>query len=120
MDVSVIKSYLVSLGFKVDRRELSGFTEALKRAATESEIVASKMAKGFVAAGITITGALAGVAAGFVGLMDHVAQNDLDMQLFARRMFLSTDAARKMKTATDALGYSIEEIVWGPPELAER
>jgi hypothetical protein len=35
-------------------------------------------------------------------------------------MFMSTDAARKMKTATDALGVSIEEIVWGPPELAER
>jgi hypothetical protein len=120
VDVSVIKSYLVGLGFKVDRRELTLFNESLKKAGDLAERTVTGMTKTFVAGGVAITGTLAGIAAGFVGLMDHVAQNDLDMQLFARRMFLSTDAARKMKTATDALGFSIEEIVWGPPELAER
>jgi hypothetical protein len=79
-----------------------------------------KITKGFLLAGATVTGVLTSIAAGTVGLMDHVAGADLDMQLLARRLYLSTDAARKMKTATDALGYSIEEIVWGPPELAER
>lgn len=119
-DMAVIKEYLVSLGFRTDQRQLSHFTETLKKVANESELVAGKMAKGFLIAGITVTGALAGIAAGFISLADHVSQNDLDMQVFARRMFLSTDAARKMKMATDALGYSLEEIIWGPPELAER
>lgn len=120
MDVSVIKSYLVSLGFKVDNRQLGLFNEGLKKAARVAGEATGEITKGFLVAGATITGVLAGIAAGTVGMALHVADADLDMQLFARRMFLSTDAARKMKTATDALGYSIEEIVWGPPELAER
>lgn len=120
MDTSVIKSYLVELGFKVDNRQLNMFNEGMKKAARIAGDEIGNITKGFLVAGSTITGVLASIAAGTVGMMGHVADADLDMQVFARRMYLGVDAARKMKTATDALGYSIEEIVWGPPELAER
>ena len=120
MDMNVIKSYLVELGFKVDHRSLSHFTEGLKKASQAAEESTKGIAKGFLLAGTTVAGAMATIAAGTVGLMNHVAKGDLDMQVFARRMYMSTDAARKMKMATDALGYSVEEILWGPPELAER
>jgi len=120
MNTDIIKSYLVELGFKVDNRQLSAFNEGLKKAASVAGDEVGKITKGFLVAGATITGVLASIAAGTIGMMGHVADADLDMQVFARRMYLGVDAARKMKTATDALGYSIEEIVWGPPELAER
>jgi len=119
-NVSTIKQYLVSLGFDVNNHQLAQFSEGMKKAARVAEDAMGGITKGFVAGGATIAGVLTTIAGGTVALMNHVAQSDLDMQVFARRMFLSTDAARKMKTATDALGYSIEEIVWGPPELAER
>src|SRR6185503_17315643 len=119
-NASTIKQYLVGLGFDVNNHQLSQFNEALKKAARVAEDAMGGITKGFVLGGATITGVLTTIAGGTVALMNHIAQSDLDMQVFARRMFLSTDAARKMKTATDALGYSIEEIVWGPPELAER
>ena len=119
-NASTIKQYLVGLGFDVNNHQLSQFNEALKKAARIAEDAMGGITKGFVLGGATITGVLTTIAGGTVALMNHIAQSDLDMQVFARRMFLSTDAARKMKTATDALGYSIEEIVWGPPELAER
>lgn len=120
MNISTIKSYLVGLGFQVDHRGLNQFNEGLKKAATTAGEAIGGITKGFLVAGATVSGVLASIAAGTVGLMDHVAQGDLDMQVFARRMYMSTDAARKMKMATDALGYSVEEILWGPPELQER
>lgn len=120
MDISVIKSYLVELGFKVDNRQLNAFNEGMRKAALIAAREAGNITKGFLVAGTTITGVLASITAGTIGMMAHVADADLDMQVFARRMYLSVDAARKMKMATDALGYSIEDIVWGPPELAER
>lgn len=120
MNNDIIKSYLVSLGFKIDHPQLDQFNNALKQAGYEVTKLTSGMAKEFVVAGSVVAGALASVAAGTVALMDHTAQADLGYQLFARRMFMSTDAAKQLKIATDALGYSLEDIVWGPRELQER
>ena len=124
MDLSVIKSYLVSLGFAVDQPQLKKFNDALRNISVEVERVTTGtpfgMASMFVKAGAAVTGVLATIAAGTVGLMDHVASADLDFQLLARRMYMSTDAAKSMKIATDALGYSLEEIVRGPKELQDR
>lgn len=120
VDLSIIKSYLVELGFRTNQHELSKFKEGLKIAASTAGEATGKIGKGFLAMGALATGALASITAGTIGMAMHVAKSDLDMQIFARRMFLTTDAARKMKMATDALGYSLEEIIFGPPELQER
>lgn len=124
MDVNVLQEYLVSLGWKIDQPGLQKFQDALRKATelVERATVGTPfgMASMFVKAGAVITGVLAGIASGVVGVANSVAQGDMDMQLFARRMFMGTDAARQLKYATDALGYSLEEIVWGPKELQER
>jgi Transglycosylase SLT domain len=124
MDIDVIKSYLVSLGFAVDQPQLRQFQDTLRSMSASVERATTGtpfgMAGLFVKAGAAAVGALASVATGAVGLMNHVAQSDLGFQLYARRMFMATDAARAMKIATDALGVSIEDIVWGPKELAQR
>jgi hypothetical protein len=120
MPVNVIEAYLVSLGFHVDHLAAQKFEDAVKRAATATEKFAKDMTVGFVAAGGTIATVLTAVGAGTLSLMDRVSQADLGYQLFARRMFMGADAAKKLKIAADALGYTLEEIIWGPPELAQR
>ncbi len=117
---STIRSYLVSLGFSIDGQSQRRFEDALKLTAVKTEKIAAGMAIGMVAAGGAIVTTIAAVTGAVVGLGTSVANNDLKYQLFARRMFMGTEAAKKMKIATDALGYSLEEIIWGPPELAER
>lgn len=119
-DLSVIKEYLVRLGFDVKSNELAKFNDALRSATQQVERVTSGMTKAFVVAGGAVLTTLTAIATGTVGLMDHVAQSDLGFQVWARRMYLSTDAAKSLKIATDALGYSLEDIVWGPKELQER
>lgn len=124
MDISVIQEYLVSLGWKIDQQGLQRFQDALRKMTDAVEQATTGtpfgMATMFAKAGAAVTGTLTAIATGTVAMMNTVAQGDLQMQLFARRMFMGTDAARDLKFATDALGYSLEEIVWGPKELQER
>jgi hypothetical protein len=115
-----IKEYLVSLGFSVDNVSLRRFEDGLKRASVNTEKFAKNVVGDFAVVGAAVVTAFTAVGAGTIGLMSHVAKADLGYQMFARRMFMGVDAAKKMKIATDALGVSLEEIVWGPPELAER
>lgn len=119
-DHDIIKEYLVALGFSVDQVSLRKFEDSLKRTGIAAEKFAKTMTVEFVAAGGAIVAALAAVGAGTIALASNVARQDLQFQIFARRMFIGTDAAMKMKIALDSLGYSMEEIIWGPPELAER
>jgi hypothetical protein len=117
---NTLREYLVSLGFAIDAAALRRFDDTLKRVGTAVAKVAGTMEMDFVVAGGAVVSALAAVTAGTVSMMNRVAQNDLQFDLFARRMYMGVDAAKKLKIATDALGYSLEDIVWGPPELAER
>lgn len=118
--VETIKSYLVSLGFSVTEGELRKFKDTLKQVTKDVEHVTGTITKGFVGAGLAIGGALAGIGVGVLDLMNNTAAADLGFQVFARRMYMNTDAAKQMKIATDALGYSLEDIVWGPKELRDR
>lgn len=117
---TTIKEYLVSLGWEIKTADWRKFEDALKRSTLKTEQYAKSMAKDFIVAGGAIVTALAAVGGATVGLLGSVARQDMSYQLLARRMFMTVDATKKMKMATDALGYSIEEIIWGPPELAER
>lgn len=81
---------------------------------------AGGMSRDFTLAAGAIGAALTSVVAGTAALMDNVSQADLGYQVFARRMFMSADAAKQLKIATDALGYSLEDIIWGPKELGDR
>src|SRR5271154_2826786 len=115
-----IRSYLVSLGWSVDPSSERKYEEALKRTAVRVEKFSKTAVKDFTLVGGAFVAATAAVVAGTASLLSNVAKQDLGFQLYARRMWMGTEAAKKMKIATDSLGYSLEEIIWGPPELADR
>jgi hypothetical protein len=77
-------------------------------------------AKDFTLVGASFIAATAAVTGGTIKMMESVAKQDLGFALYARRMFMGEAAAKKMKIATDALGYSLEDILWGPRELGDR
>jgi|SRR5580700_2800956 hypothetical protein len=115
-----IREYLVGLGFAVDKPAWRKFEDTMKVSGYAVEKFAGTMAKDFTIAGGVAVTALATITGATIGIMKSVADQDLRYQVLARRMFMTTEATKKMTMATDALGYSLEEIIWGPPELAER
>ena len=80
MDVTIIKEYLVSLGWEIDHQDLARFTQALKVTEKQVESHTSGVAKMFAVMAGTVVAAYAGIAAAAVGLTDNVAQADLGSQ----------------------------------------
>ena len=115
MDSSVIRSYLVRLGFLVDGQEKNKFDEALRIATSQITKFTEHMAKSFVEAGVVATTALTAIATGTAAMMFETAKADLGFALLARRMYMTKDAARSMQLALDALGVSAQDVIWGPP-----
>jgi Transglycosylase SLT domain len=122
-NIQTIRSYLVGLGFSVDDSQLRKFKNALRDMAKEVEKYTISPLSGiggmFVKAGAAFAGMTAAITAATLGMMSHVADADLQTQLWARSMFLSTATARGMKMALDELGVSIEQVMV-LPELRER
>lgn len=119
MDVNVIQEYLVGLGFTIDQPTLKKFDQALKDSLKAVENTVAPEIKLFVELGLAAVAAYNAIGLATVGLMDHVAESELGFQLYAMKMYMSVDAAKKLKIATDALGYSLDEIAWNP-ELRQR
>ena len=111
---NVIESYLVSLGFAVDQPELAKFKRALKDASDTAEHHTSGIIGQFVKWQGAIVGAFAAVGLGTIGMMSHVADADLKLQIFAQKMFLPVKTARELTNALDILGMSLEDASWNP------
>lgn len=119
MDLEVLKSYLVDLGFEINQPQLRKFEHALKEA---GEAVTSRTAgivKDVLKWQVAITGAFTGIATGVVGIADSVADADQKYRLLGLRMGMTTSEARKFQKALDALGATQEEIA-ADPELHAR
>ena len=118
-DLSVIKEYLVRLGFEADNAQYARVQQVLDRLSFTVQQHTSGIAKTFVGMGIAVTGVYAAIGTATLTMMEKVARADLGYQLYAQQMYLSVGAARQLKIATDALGYSLDEIAWNP-ELRAR
>jgi hypothetical protein len=117
--MDVIKSYLVSLGFQVDNASYSKMQAAIKELSRAVETHTAGMSGAYLKAAGVITSVLSSITLATAGLMDHLAQSDMEFKKFALRMYMGEDVAKRMKIATDALGESLDDIAW-IPELRER
>lgn len=111
----ILKAYLVKLGFEVDNSASQKIQKALKD--IEQQLTGLQKNK----AAITLTkgmfgfvGAVAAATAATVGLMNKVAQSDMEYQKIALRMHMTKDAAKALTIAQETLNASLEEIAWNP------
>lgn len=119
MDPEVLRSYMIKLGVQVDSAAFDKMKTVLndleKVMGKHASSVAMQMTKG---AGLTV-GAYAAVMTSIGKLIQKVSEADMSYQLLAQKMYMSADAVKAFKQATDTLGNSIDEIAWNA-ELKER
>lgn len=120
MNSEIIKSYLVKISYGEDLVSRGAFDQAIRTATATITQFTGGMAKNFIEAGAAVTTALTGIATGLVVMGLETARTDLNLQILARRSFMSVNAFREMHTALQALGVSAEDVLSGPPELRER
>ena len=115
----LIQEYLVGLGVRLDRPGFAQAEATINRLDHTVESATGNMARNFVRASAMIGTAVAGVTASVFGLMKSAATQDIAMEKLSRQMMVGKDAAWAMKSATDALGESIQNIML-TPELMGR
>jgi hypothetical protein len=118
-EIDTLKDYLVKLGFSTNAAQFRAFQNTLANATKSVQGASHSWESAFKWSAAGAVTALGTIAASTVGLLDSVSKADLGYKLFAMHMFMSETAAKRMKIATDALGYSIEDIIWNP-ELRGR
>lgn len=119
---NVMKEYLVSLGFNVDRNKLSDALDVVKLGEGKISSLVSKMSTslGKGTAGIVSMIASAVVAVG--KFITSVAEADMATQNAANSMWMNVDAYRVTQNAVESLGYSMNELstIARNPELTNR
>lgn len=119
---NVMKEYLVSLGFNVDKNKLSDALDVVKLGEGKISSLVSKMSTslGKGTAGIVTMIASAVVAVG--KFTTSVAEADMATQNAANSMWMNVDAYRVTQNAVESLGYSMNELstIARNPELTNR
>lgn len=119
---NVMKEYLVSLGFNVDKNKLSDALDVVKLGEGKISSLVSKMSTslGKGTAGIVTMIASAVVAIG--KFTTAVAEADMATQNAANSMWMNVDAYRVTQNAIESLGYSMNELstIARNPELTNR
>lgn len=118
----VIKSYLVSLGFKVDEPSVRRFVTTLDEAQKAAIETTSGIAKEVLKWQTVIVGAFASLSAGIVALVDSTADADEQYRIFGERMMLTKDRAEITKRTLDAMHATMADLplIMLDPERAKR
>lgn len=135
-NIDYIKSYMIRLGVDVDNVSFSKWDNNLKRLESSFQKTTSNLeksdnkAKGIMQGKLALigktyaklTGVLLSASAGIGKFMQSVANSDMEMQKFARSMYISTDQAKALQNTLGAMDMSIgdlQDIAYNP-ELLEQ
>lgn len=115
--MNVIKEYLVSLGMSVDKNSFNEVTKQMQTLENGIKKFAGSVALEFSLAGGAIITALASATAAITGLLGGLAKADLEMDMFARRMWLSKENAAELNNTLKAMGATVEDLYLSPELL---
>lgn len=115
--IDVIKEYLVSLGMSVDRKSFDEAGRTIETVEKTVKSFAGSTIKGFAVAGAAIVSALASASIGISVFLGSLAKADLENEKFARKMWLSKDAAAELNYTLKAMGATVEDLYLSPELL---
>ncbi|TGE35873.1 hypothetical protein E4K67_22415 [Desulfosporosinus fructosivorans] len=108
--IETIKEYLVSLGFKTDNSSLNAAQAAMKKAENSVDSFANSSVKSFAKAAVGVVTFVATANLALGKFIVELAQADLQTEMFARKMWMSKDAAKAYQSSIDALGVSVNDL----------
>ena len=117
--LNVIREYLISLGYKVDTQGFEAAKSTMNEMGKVVDDFAGSSAFRFAAAGAAITGFVYTAGKALQQFTFGVANADLQNEMFARRMWMSKDAAGAYRNSLSALGVTLNDLYLSP-ELMDR
>lgn len=118
----VIKEYLVSLGFNVNKNSLSDALDTVNFGTYKMVSMVSKMTSSLAKGTVGIITLVSSTVVAVGQLIVSVADADMQMQNAANSMWMNVDAYRVTEDAVTSLGYSMNELstIARNPELIAR
>jgi len=117
--LDTIKSYLISLGFHVNDSSVNSAKKAMGVIESSVDSFASSSVKNFAKASTAVVSFVATANIALGKYLVSLAQSDLQTEMFARRMWMSKDAAKAYQASIDALGVSVNDLYLSP-ELMDK
>ncbi|WPS86462.1 hypothetical protein SMD22_18390 [Brevibacillus halotolerans] len=115
--INVIKEYLVSLGMSVDKNSFNEASKTIQAAEQGIKSFVGSTVKGFALAGSAAVGTLVSANAGIATFLSGLAKADLENEKFARKMWISKDAAQELNSTLKVMGATIEDLYLSPEML---
>ena len=115
---TVIESYLVSLGFRVDHQAVSTFQSTLEMAQRSVAEHVGGITATVLKAQASVVGSFVAISAAILGVVENAAKADQQYRLLGLRMLMSTEGARKLDMVTKALGVDLATIYFDPESRA--
>ena len=116
---NILEEYLVSLGFKVDSNSLSQAESAMHSAEGFMKRFAGGAVAQFAVATTAVTAFVVAANVALGKFMGELAQNDLEMEKWARAMFTTKENAVVLNNAIKAMGVTMQDLYLSP-ELLEN
>ncbi|MEK8128661.1 hypothetical protein WMW72_12160 [Paenibacillus filicis] len=112
--IETIKSYLVSLGFSVDKSSYKDATKAVDQVEKSVSKFAGGAVVGFAAATTAVVGFVAASSIAIAKFVGGIAKADLENEKLARQLWISKDAAMAYNSSLKAMGASLEDLYLSP------
>ncbi|EHL08974.1 hypothetical protein HMPREF0322_00397 [Desulfitobacterium hafniense DP7] len=112
--LNILKEYLVSVGFKVDDASLAAARKAMGSADKAVSGFTDSAVSNFAKAGAGMAAFFATAQLGIAKYVTGLAKADLQNDIFARKMWTTTENAKAYQTALSALDVSLEDLYFSP------
>jgi hypothetical protein len=112
--IETIKSYLVSLGFHVDKQSFNEVNKVMEGADKAVLKFAGGAVKEFATAAVAVEAFVAAAVVGIAKFVGDLAQADLANEKLARQMWTSKDNAAAFNNTLKAMGASLQDLYLSP------
>jgi gas vesicle protein len=117
--LSIIKSYLVSLGFSVDKSSYDTATKAIDSAGESLAKLAGGAVKQFGLATAAVTSFVTTAIVGMAKFLNDLGNAQIQYEMLARQMWTTQQNAEAFSTTLKAMGRSLNDLYLSPTLMAQ-
>lgn len=112
--LDVIKQYLVSLGFEVDKASYDNATKAIDSAGESLAKLAGTAVKGFGEATAVVSSFVVTAVVGMAKLLSDLGNAQIRYEMLARQMWTTQQNAEALDTTLKAMGTTLDQLYLSP------
>jgi hypothetical protein len=117
--LDTINSYLVSLGFSVDKSSYDAATKSMDNVEKGVSKFAGSAVTKFAVAGAAVTSFVAASVFGIAKFVDGLGKASIENEKLARQMWISEQSAMAFNSTLKAMGVSLQDLYLSPTLMSQ-